>query len=58
MKVYGIAYHDTFDEIYEWHLHYRVWVKRDDAQAEADRFETEGRDMLTVCTIVELDVAD
>ena len=58
MKMYAIAYRDTFDDVNEWHLRRKVWVSREDAQREADSFEAEGRDLQTECAVVELDVAD
>ena len=58
MKMYAIAYRDTFDDVNEWHLRRKVWVSREDAQREADEFEADGADLQTICTVVELEVVE
>ena len=58
MKMYAIAYHDTFDDVNVWHLRRKVWVKREDAQAEIERLEAQYAGSQIERTVVELEVAD
>ena len=58
MKMYVIAYHDSFDEQSEWHLQRKVWSSRDVAQSEADDWEREGSDFQTICTVIEMEVVE
>jgi len=54
MKLYAVGYHWRTDEPGEWYLIRKVWINRDDAQAEADSRESD-TDGEALAYVIELD---